>query len=174
SWRRSPPRPAPRAPPAATSARQAPPATRSSALPALAPAGERRSPPRATRASPSSTRSVLARPGVGLEVDLLEAVAGEVRVHLGGGDVGVAEHLLDGAQVATAGEQVGGEAVAQGVRAHLAREPGVAGVALDDLVETLAGQRPAAEVDEQLRLVALPDQLRPAAAQVGGDRRDRL
>jgi hypothetical protein len=47
-------------------------------------------------------------------------------------------------------------------------------VALDDLVEPLAGQRPAAEVDEQLRLVALADQLRPAAAQVAGDRGDRL
>ena len=68
----------------------------------------------------------------------------------GRGDVGVAEHLLDGTQVAATGEQVGGEAVAQGVRAHTAGEAGVAGVALDDLVEALAGQRPTAEVDEQL------------------------
>ena len=53
-------------------------------------------------------------------------------------------------------------------------EPGGAGVALDDLVEALAGQRAAAEVDEQLRLVALADQLRPAAAHVDADRGDRL
>src|SRR6476646_5396835 len=112
--------------------------------------------------------------GVRLEVDLLEAFAREVRVHLGRRDVGVTEHLLHGAKVAAAGEQVGGEAVAQRVRAHLAGEAGVARVALDDLVEPLAGQRPAAEVDEQLRLVAVADQLRPAAAQIAVDRRDRL
>ena len=69
---------------------------------------------------PPVSRSRGAR--VGLEVDLLEPLAGEVRVHLGGRDVGVAEHLLHGAQVAAAGEQVGGEAVAQGVRAHPAAE----------------------------------------------------
>src|SRR4051794_8071884 len=78
---------------------------------------------------------LLAGAGVGGEVDLLEAFAREVGVHLGGRDVGVAEHLLDGAQVAAAGKQVGGEAVAQRVRTHLAREASVAGVALDDLVE---------------------------------------
>src|SRR5215218_4783142 len=118
--------------------------------------------------------SGVAGAGVGGEVDLFEAFAREVRVHLRGRDVGVAEHLLHGAQVAAAGEQVGGEAVAQRVRAHLARQAGVAGVALDDLVETLPGQRAAAEIDEQLRLVALADELRPAAAKVAVDRRDRL
>ena len=58
------------------------------------------------------------------EVDLLELLAGEVRVELGGRDVGVAKHLLHGAQVAASGEQVGGEAVAQRMRAEAAREPG--------------------------------------------------
>src|SRR6188472_357652 len=111
---------------------------------------------------------------VGLEVRLLQALAREVGVELGGGDVGVAEHLLDGAQVAATREQVGGEAVAQGVWAHLACQAGIAGVALDDFVEALATQRAAAEVDEELRLVAVADQLRPAAAEVTGDRRDRL
>ena len=177
--------------PAGTSARRAPPAARSAALRSRARAGGRRSRPRAARASPGSIRSrsrssaveatgttvggdLGGRAGVRLEVDLLEALAGEVRVHLRGRDVGVAEHLLHGAQVAAARQQVGGEAVAQRVRAHLAAEAGGAGVALDDLVEALAAERAAAEVDEQLRLVALADQLRPAAAQVGGDRRDRL
>src|SRR5436853_5052817 len=111
---------------------------------------------------------------VGGEVDLLEAIAGEVGVHLRGRDVGVAEHLLDRSQVAAAGEGVGGEAVAQGVWAHLAGETSVASMALDDLVEALAGERAAAEVDEKLGLVAVADQLRAAAAQVAVDRRDRL
>ena len=97
---------------------------------------------------------------MGLEVDLLDPLAGEVGVELGGRDVGVPEHLLHRAQVAAAGEQVRGEAVAQRVRAHLAVEPRGLGVALDDLVEPLAGQRAAAEVDEQLALRLGPDQLR--------------
>src|SRR5215211_1449541 len=87
--------------------------------------------------------------GMGLEVDLLDSLPGEVRVELGGGNVGVSQHLLDRAQVAAAGKQVGGEGVAQRVWAHPALQPDRLGVALDDLVEPLAGQRPAAEVDEQ-------------------------
>src|ERR1700709_1600170 len=104
-----------------------------------------------------------------LEIDLLEAVAREVRVHLGGGDVGVTEHLLHGTEIAAAGEQMGGEAVAQGARTHAAAEAGVAGVALDDLVEALAGQRPTAEVDEELRLVAFGDPLWPGPGRGGAE-----
>jgi hypothetical protein len=60
-----------------------------------------------------------------LEVRLLQLLAREVGVELGGGEVGVAEHLLHRAQVAVAGEQVRGEGVAQGVRAPLqGRQPG--------------------------------------------------
>src|SRR3954454_16186166 len=72
---------------------------------------------------------------VRLEVDVLQAVAREVRVQLRRGDVGVAEHLLDRAQVAAAGEQVGRERVPKRVRAHPIREPGAGRVAPDDLVE---------------------------------------
>src|SRR5260221_13893872 len=86
----------------------------------------------------------------------------------------MAEHLLHGAQVATSRQQVGGEAVAQRVWAHLPGQASLAGVALDDLVEALTAEWPAAEVDEKPRLVALADQLRAAAAQVGRDRRDRF
>ena len=50
------------------------------------------------------------RARVRLEVHVLEPLARQVGVELGGRDVGVAEHLLDGAQVAAAREQVGGEA----------------------------------------------------------------
>ena len=52
------------------------------------------------------------------EVDVLEVLGREVGVELGGREVGVAEHLLQRAQVAAAGEQVRGERVAQRVRAH--------------------------------------------------------
>src|SRR5882724_11040189 len=40
------------------------------------------------------------------------------RIDLGGADAGVAEHLLDGAQVSAAAEQVGGERVPQQVWLH--------------------------------------------------------
>ena len=45
-----------------------------------------------------------------------EVLAVDVGVDLGGGEVGVAEHLLDRAEVGAALEQVGGEAVAERVR----------------------------------------------------------
>ena len=99
-----------------------------------------------------------------VEVDVAQALGRQVGVDLGGADVGVAEHLLQRAQVAAAGQQVGGERVAQRVGAHAVLQPGAAGVALDDLVEPLAGERPPAEVDEHVRLVAQPDQPRPARA----------
>ena len=50
-------------------------------------------------------------------------------------------------------------------------EPRGARVALDDLVEALARQAAAAVVDEQPRLVAVADELRAAAAEVGADAR---
>ena len=83
------------------------------------------------------------------------------------------EHLLQRAQVAAAGEQVRGEAVAQRVRAHLRSEPGGRGVALHDLVEPLAGQAAAALVDEQARLPAVADQSPAPALEVGGERAGR-
>jgi hypothetical protein len=96
-----------------------------------------------------------------------------VRVELRGGDVGVAEHLLQGAQVAAAGEEMGREGVAQRVRAHLVGEPGRGGVALDDLVEALAREPGPAPVHEQLRLPAVADQARPAALEVDRERAGR-
>src|SRR3954452_4843521 len=85
------------------------------------------------------------RARVRLEVDVLQALARQVRVELGGGHVGVAEHLLHAAEVAAAGEQVGRERVPERVRAHPLREAGGRGVAANDLVEPLPGERLAAE-----------------------------
>src|ERR687898_2775300 len=95
-------------------------------------------------------------------------------VELCRGDVGVTEHLLHRAQVAPAGQQVRGERVAQGVRAHLALEPRRARVALDDLVQALPGQPAATLVDEQLRLGADADEIRTAGLQVAPRRRRGL
>ena len=52
---------------------------------------------------------------VRLEVGLATAPVGDVGVELGRRQIGVAEHLLDAAEVGAALEQVGGERVAQQV-----------------------------------------------------------
>src|SRR5919109_1339125 len=95
--------------------------------------------------------SVHGRPRMSAEVHVLQPLARQVRVELRGGDVRVAEHLLHRSQVAAPREQVGGEGVTQRVRADAIGEPGRDGVAADDLVEALAGQRAAAEIDEHMR-----------------------
>src|SRR4051812_42187051 len=106
------------------------------------------------------------------EVDVLEPLGAEVRVDLRRGDVRVAEHLLDRAQVAAAREEVRGEGVAQRVRAHPVLEPDGARMALDDLVEALPREAGATAVDEQMPRVGGGGQLRAAALEVeahGGD-----
>src|SRR3954469_24292907 len=62
------------------------------------------------------------------------------------------------------------ERVPQGVRAHLAVEPGSPGVPLDDLVEPLAREAAAAVVEEQGGLHAVAGQTRapPAGGRARG------
>src|SRR5829696_1324853 len=78
------------------------------------------------------------RPGMRLEVHILQPVGGEVRVDLRRRDVRVPEHLLQRPEVAAAGEQVRRERVPERVRAHAPVEARGARVALDDLVQALA------------------------------------
>ena len=60
-----------------------------------------------------------------------DLVGVEVGVDLGRADRGVAQHLLDRAQVGAAGDEVAGEAVAQGVGADVGRDAGAQGEGLD-------------------------------------------
>ena len=62
-------------------------------------------------------------------VDLPDALARQVRVQLRGGDAGMAQQLLDHAQVRAALEQVRGETMPQRVRRHTRRQPGTLGAA---------------------------------------------
>src|SRR5204863_8021517 len=71
---------------------------------------------------------------------------------------------------AAAGEQMRREGVAERVRAHLSVEADRCGVSLDDLVKPLAGERAAAEVDEELRLEPRADELGSAASHIALDR----
>jgi hypothetical protein len=65
------------------------------------------------------------------------------------------EHLLDGAKVGAAFEQVRGERMAQEVRMHTARlEPGSVCELAEDQEGTGAGERPTAGVQEELGPIA--------------------
>ena len=57
-------------------------------------------------------------------VDLAEAAQLDSGVNLRCGDRRVTEHLLDGAEIGSSGEQMGGEAVPQRVRADVAVQAG--------------------------------------------------
>ena len=72
---------------------------------------------RRTASAGAAARPPVAR-GCARKYASLTPLGRQVRVDLRRGDVGVAEHLLQRAQVAAAGQQVRGEGVAQRVRAH--------------------------------------------------------
>ena len=92
---------------------------------------------------------------VRLEIQLPTAPIGYVGVELGRGEVGVPQHLLDGAQVGAALEQVGRERMAQKVRMHALRlEPGLGGKASQDQKGARTGQPAAFGVEKELRAVS--------------------
>ena len=73
-------------------------------------------------------------------VDFLQMGVGDVGVDLGGGDVGVAEERLNGAEVSAVHEKVSGEAVAKGVGADVLGDAGEAGVFFDDAFDGAGGE----------------------------------
>jgi len=82
---------------------------------------------------------------VRVEVGLAAAPVGDVRVELRRRQVGVAEHLLDGAQVGASLQQVRGERVAQEVRMDAPRlEARALGELAQDQEGSCACERPAA------------------------------
>ena len=93
--------------------------------------------------------------GVVIEDFLAEVVAVDVEVDLGGGDALVAEHLLDGTQVRAAFEEMGGEAVAEGVGGDGGADACGATELLDDVEDGDAGEgRTAADAQEDIILGA--------------------
>src|SRR5262245_51770425 len=111
-------------------------------------------------------------PGVEAPVDGLQALVLDVRVDLGRRDVGVAEHLLDRAEVRAAREQVRREGVAQhvgvdGPRHARARPPRAPDAQDAVAVEGL----PRAREEEPVR--ALPREPRARGLEVDADGRGR-
>src|SRR5215208_37398 len=84
-----------------------------------------------------------------LLVDGAQVLAVDVGVDLRRGDVGVAEHLLHGAQVGAALQQVGGEGVAERVGRDVLLDSGSLDVLLQDLPGAHAGEGRAAGVEQQ-------------------------
>ena len=69
-------------------------------------------------------------------VDAFEMGVSRVGVNLCCGDVGVAEHDLDAAQIGAVTQEIGRERVAQGVRADFFGYAGFQGCFLDDSLDT--------------------------------------
>ena len=69
---------------------------------------------------------------------------GDVGVNLGGGNVGMAKHGLDGTNVGAIHEKVGGERMAQGMGADVFGDTGEASVFFDDAGDAAGGD--AAEI----------------------------
>src|SRR6478752_5120798 len=97
----------------------------------------------------------------------------DVCIDLGRRDVRVAEHLLDGAEVGAAFEEMGGEGVAEGVRGNRLRDAGAVDVAAEDFPCAHACERLAAGVEKQDTLPLALLQAWAKLADVGGNRADR-
>src|SRR4051812_18539812 len=84
--------------------------------------------------------------GVGLLVDFFEVFGTDVGVNLGGGNIPVAEHFLDAAQIAPPVQQVGGEGVPEGMWADLLVQRRLPDPFIDDIPRPAVGQTQAARV----------------------------
>ena len=94
---------------------------------------------------------------MGLGIGGQQAGGVDLGVFLGGGQAGVAQQLLDGAQVGPGPQQVGGEAVAQGVGRGRGGQAEAAAQALDRGLNLTGTERAAASGAEQ-GLIRLKDE----------------
>ena len=85
-------------------------------------------------------------------VRVFEAVLIDVGVDLRRGNVGVAEHFLDYAQVCAVREKVCGKAVAHFVRMDVLFEAAGRGALEEDAAQALAGEAAAAFAEENVAL----------------------
>ena len=73
-------------------------------------------------------------------MDFAKVLVGDVGVDLGGGNVGVAEHGLNGAEIGAVHEEVGGEGVTEGVRGDVLGDAGGAGATFDNALNAAGGE----------------------------------
>ena len=97
-----------------------------------------------------------------------ESFAVDVGVDLGGGEAGVAEHVLDDAEVGAVFEKVGGEGVAHDVGVDVFRESGGACAFFDDLTDAVAGEFFASVGEEDgVGFAAVAQEAGPGVLEVG-------
>src|SRR5687767_1293020 len=72
----------------------------------------------------------------------------DVGVDLGGREIGMSQHLLHGAEIRSALEQMGGKAVPQRMRRDALGDPGPLSGAANDAPGTHAGERLAARIEQ--------------------------
>ena len=70
---------------------------------------------------------------VGFVVDILQLLVDQLGIDLGGRNVRVSQHLLDGVEIRAVFQQMGGKGVAQGVRGDFCLNSGLLLIVLDDL-----------------------------------------
>ena len=91
----------------------------------------------------------ISAPRMEAAVDGFEPAAVNVGIDLGSGNIRMAQHELDGPQIGTMFEEVGGKGMAQGMGADLLVDPGRGDGLLDDLPEAEPGHRLGAASDEE-------------------------
>lgn len=99
--------------------------------------------------------------------DVVQALAADVRVDLGGRDVGMTEHGLHRAEVGAPFEEVRREAMAQFVRVDVLHDPRDGRVSLDVLPERLSGEWPTAHAEEHHPRVHAARLVGPSRTYVG-------
>ena len=85
-----------------------------------------------------------------------QALGTDVGVNLGGGDVGVTEHFLDGAEIGAVIHEVGSEAVAEHVGRYVFADIGLAGGVFHQLPNAGAAHGATALGEEQIGIVLWP------------------
>ncbi len=106
-----------------------------------------------------------------LPVPFLDAAGINVGVNLGGVDVGVAEHHLEGAEIDTASEHVAGEGMAHVFRTDCLADAAASRHFADDLPEAGAGHRAALAGNKEKAAAPSAKQGRAALVQICRDPR---
>ena len=99
-------------------------------------------------------------------VDFSESRPTDVRVDLGGGDIGMSEHELQGTEVRPMLQEMGGKGVTNGVRSNAPMDPGLPRIRSDRLPEALPRQASTPASHEEKRGISCSCQRRPAPAEI--------
>src|SRR5262245_17059031 len=91
---------------------------------------------------------------MGLLVDVFEVFGADMGVDLGGGNILVAEHFLNAAQVTTAIQQMSSKGMAEGVRADLLMQSGLLDPFADDMAGSPVGEPQAPVVEKKRRCLS--------------------